>query len=115
MSLGSSDEGVKKIFAYNASFDKNHLSEFSEYAWYDIMRLAAYKQYNRFIPETALCCDSGRLKRSYGVEPITRLISGNTGYYEMHNALQDALDELDIMRMLCLELEAYDVGRLKDD
>ena len=30
----------------------------------------------------------------------------------MHNALQDAKDELDIMRMLCLAIEAYEVGRL---
>ena len=104
--------GVKKIFAYNASFDKNHIPEFSGYIWHDIMRLAAYKQYNRYIPEDAECCKSGKLKRNYGVEPITRMLSGNSRYFEMHNALQDAKDELDIMRMLCLAIEAYEVGRL---
>ena len=107
-----SKEGVKKIFAYNASFDKGHLSEFSGYAWHDIMRLAAYKQYNRYIPDTAPCCNTGKLKRNYGVESITRLMSGNTGYYETHNALRDALDELDIMRMLGLAIEAYEAGKL---
>ena len=107
-----SGKGVNKIFAYNGDFDKNHLPELSGYTWHDIMRLAAYKQYNRYIPDTAPCCNTGKLKRNYGVESITRLISGNTGYYETHNALRDALDELDIMRMLCLEIEAYEVGRL---
>lgn len=27
---------VQTLFAYNASFDKKHLPEFSKYAWYDI-------------------------------------------------------------------------------
>jgi len=105
-------EGVTHIYAYNASFDKSHLREFSSFAWYDIMRLAAYKQYNPFIPDDAVCCKTGRLKRDYGVEPMTRLISGNRRYCEMHNALQDAIDELDIMRMLGLPVEAYEIGRI---
>lgn len=41
---------VQKLFAYNASFDKRHLPEYSGYQWYDIMRLAAYRQYNKAIP-----------------------------------------------------------------
>ena len=32
---------IRKLFAYNASFDKKHLPEYREYEWYDIMRLAA--------------------------------------------------------------------------
>ncbi|MCR5419725.1 MAG: 3'-5' exoribonuclease [Lachnospiraceae bacterium] len=106
------NHGVKQVYAYNASFDKGHLKEFSSYEWYDIMRIAAYKQYNPFITEDADCCKTGRLKRAYGVEPMTRLISGNHRYLETHNALQDALDELDIMRMLGLPVNAYGVARL---
>ena len=46
------------------------------------------------------------------MELMTRLISGNRRYCEMHNALQDAIDELDIMRMLGLPVEAYEIGRI---
>lgn len=41
---------VHSIFAYNACFDRNHLSELRDYDWYDIMRLAAYRQHNPKIP-----------------------------------------------------------------
>ncbi len=104
--------GVSKLFAYNAKFDKRLLTEFVRYEWHDIMRLAAYKQYNKSIPDNADCCGTGRLKKNYGVEPIIRMLFGNTRYCETHNALQDAKDELDIMRMLCLPIEEYEVGRL---
>ncbi len=59
--------GIKKLFAYNACFDKKHLPEFSRYEWYDIMRLAAYRQYNRAIPDSADCYKTGRLKRGYEI------------------------------------------------
>ena len=42
---------VQALFAYNASFDKRHLPEYAGYKWYDIMRLAAYRQYNKAIPD----------------------------------------------------------------
>ena len=45
---------VEKLFAYNASFDKNHLPEYFRYKWYDIMRLAAYRQYNKAISDSAI-------------------------------------------------------------
>ena len=106
------EAGIEKVFAYNASFDKNHLAELSGYRWYDIMRLAAYRQYNRYIPEDAPCCSTGKLKKGYGVEPIRRMMSGDNGYCELHNALQDACDELEIMRMLGHEIAAYEVGKL---
>lgn len=91
---------VSSIFAYNAAFDRSHLPELSRFCWYDIMRLAAYRQHNPRIPATAPLCSTGRLKRGYGVESMLRLLSGNCGYYETHNALYDALDELEIMRLL---------------
>lgn len=101
---------VQKLFAYNASFDKHHLPEYSEYQWYDIMRLAAYRQYNRAIPASAECWKTGRLKRGYGVEDILRMLSGNNRYRETHNALTDAEDELAIMRMLGYGISAYDIA-----
>jgi len=102
-----SEYGVDSVFAYNAVFDKNHLPELACYTWYDIMRLAAYRQHNPRIPASAECCSSGRLKRGYGVEPMLCLLSGNRMYCETHNAIQDAFDELEIMRLLGHPLENY--------
>ena len=99
--------GVQKLFAYNARFDRNHLPELGDFCWFDIMRIAAYRQHNPAIPADALCCSTGRLKSRYGVEPITRMLSGDPGYRETHNALLDARDELAIMRMLGLSPEDY--------
>lgn len=98
---------VSSIFAYNANFDRNHLPELNSLQWHDIMRLAAYRQHNPKIPRSADLCSTGRLKRGYGVEPMLRLLSGNCGYCETHNALYDALDELEIMRLLDHRLEDY--------
>lgn len=101
------EQGVWDVYAYNAAFDKNHLPEFSRLRWHDIMRLAAYRQTNPKIPRGAECFSTGRLKRGYGVEAMLRLLSGKRGYCETHNALYDALDELEIMRLLGHGLEAY--------
>lgn len=95
------------IFAYNASFDYRHLPELSSYAWYDIMKLAAYRQYNPKIPKTFDCHSTGRLKCGYGVESILRLLTDDEMYCEQHNALIDAFDELKIMKLLEHELSMY--------
>lgn len=99
--------GVHSIFAYNACFDRNHLPELRNFDWYDIMRLAAYRQYNHRIPADADCCSTGRLKRGFGVEPMFRLLSGEQTYHETHNALHDAADELKIMQLLGYSLTEY--------
>ena len=38
---------------------------------------------------------------------MLRLLSGNRGYRETHNALFDALDELEILRLLGRPVEDY--------
>lgn len=98
---------VKDILAYNASFDKRHLLELYQYNWYDIMMIAAYKQYNDKLPDNAEYHGSGRLKKGYGVEPIYRLLSNDNTYNEKHNALTDAADELKIMQLLNLPIDIY--------
>ena len=98
---------VQDIYAYNASFDRNHLPELGSLCWYDIIRLAAYRQHNPKIPKTADFCTTGRLKRNYGVESMLRLLSGRNDYRETHNALYDAIDELEIMRLLNYRPEDY--------
>lgn len=92
--------GVRDIFAYNACFDRNHLPELRQFHWFDIMRLAAYRQHNEKIPPDADCFSTGRMKRGYGVEAMLRLLSGKRNYSETHNAYHDAQDELTIMQLL---------------
>ena len=98
---------VTMIFAYNALFDKGHLPELAGYVWRDIMKLAAYRQYNPYIPEEIPCYRTGRMKSGYGVECILRMISQDSGYAEVHNALCDAEDELRIMQLLGHEAGLY--------
>ena len=102
-----SSHGVDSIFAYNAAFDRNHLPELRHMQWYDIMRLAAYRQYNPKIPTCADCCSTGRLKRGYGVESMLQLLSGRFTYQETHNAFHDVMDELEIMQLLGYPPEKY--------
>lgn len=104
--------GVGRILAYNASFDKGHLPELNCFEWCDIMRLAAYRQYNNKISPSAECFKTGRLKHGYGVEAILRMIGNNKSYYETHNAYYDALDELSIVQLLGHDLRVYDVAVL---
>ena len=104
--------GVKDLYAYNAKFDKGALPELSGYVWHDIMRLAAYRQYNSSIPGTVECCKTGRIKSGFGVEPIMRMLAGDNRYCEIHNAIKDAEDELAIMRMLGHPIEKYEIARI---
>ena len=107
-----SAHAVNAIYAYNGSFDKKHLPELHDFLWHDIMKIAAYKQYNPRIPESAPCCKTGRLRSDYGVESIYRMLSGDRGYFEKHNGWYDALDELKIMEMLAYPLEVYVKARI---
>jgi len=92
--------GVTDIFAYNAGFDRRHLPELKDFCWYDIMRIAAYRQTNPFLPPCGEYCSTGKLKRGYGVEDMLCLLSRDRSYRESHNALYDAVDELRIMGLL---------------
>ena len=98
--------GVDDLFAYNASFDKRHLPELSDFCWRDIMKVAAYKQHNPHIPNHLPCCGTGRLRRGYGVEPMLRIL-GVEDYCETHNAIIDARDELHIMKRLGYDIDFY--------
>ena len=99
--------GVTSLFAYNAGFDRNHLPELWYFDWYDIMRIAIYRQHNPKIPACVDCYSTGRIKRGYGVESMLRRLSGNCTYRETHNALFDALDELEIVRLLGPGIHEY--------
>lgn len=105
---------VQKLFAYNASFDKRHLPEYSGYMWYDIMRLAAYRQYNKAIPDSAECYKTGRLKCGYGVENVLKMFRKDKQYSETHNAVLDAEDELQIMQLLGYGIDEYEIAFLAD-
>ena len=74
--------------------------------------MAAYRQYNKAIPDSADCCKTGRLKWGYGVESVLKMLSGNSRYSESHNAVSDAEDELQIMQLLGHELSVYEAARV---
>jgi hypothetical protein len=103
---------VAAIFAYNAAFDYRHLPELRRFGWHDIMKLAAYRQHNPKIPDCAECYGTGKLKRGYGVESVYRMLSEDLVYCEMHNALTDAIDELQIMKLLNLDLSRYALTKI---
>ena len=105
-------KGIESLYAYNAKFDYGHLPELSSFTWYDIMRLAAYKQYNSHIPDNSPLCKSGRLKSGYSVENILQMLSSDHSYRETHNAVYDAMDELKIMELLGHDTAVYDIARL---
>ena len=98
---------VTSLFAYNAGFDRNHLPELRCFEWYEFMRISNYRQHYLEITASADCYSTGRMKRGYGVESMLRLLSGNCTYWETHNALFDALDELEIVRLLGLGIHEY--------
>lgn len=108
---------VENIFAYNARFDYNHLPELNGFIWHDIMRIAAYKQYNACISGEVECCSTGRMKSDYGVESMLRMLLKDERYFEKHNAAYDAKDELLIMQMIGYPTDQYpniqDVSMIK--
>lgn len=97
---------IESIFAYNASFDWRCLPELRGFSWYDILKKAAYREFNPSLPDSAAFCSTGRLKSGYGVENIIRMF-GERDYREVHNALTDAIDELRIMKYLQYSISAY--------
>lgn len=105
---------VNSVFAYNARFDYKHLPELNDYAWFDIMQIAANITTNKFIPRNAECYSTGRLKRGYSVEAILQMLTKSKKYSETHNALYDALDELKIIKLLGHRLEMYNSANIND-
>lgn len=101
------DYNVTDLFGYNVGFDKRHLPELAHVRWYDIMKIAAYKQYNAKITDEDDCSKTGRLKRNYSEESMYRRLADEPDYHETHNALIDACDELFIMRMLEQPVDVY--------
>lgn len=98
---------VSEVFAYNASFDRSHLPEMDYVAWYDIMRIAAYRQFNSHLPDSCEFYTTGKMKNNYGAEQMFRLLSGNRDYCETHNAALDAFSEAELMKMLNVPYEVY--------
>lgn len=92
---------INTIFAFNASADRRVLPFLDDKHWCDIMDIAAYKQYNKFIPTDTNIYKTGRLKGNSGVKHLMRMLLQDNTYEETHNALHDAMDEL--MMMILLE------------
>jgi|GEM_PF-3570304 len=114
---------ITQIFAYNASFDCRMLPEFSDFIWCDVIHKAAYEQYNPLLPKNTEFYGSGKMKRGYSVESMYRLVCpkhkgylpswkrkfGQLGskYFETHNGLIDAVDQVRIMQAIGYTSELY--------
>lgn len=104
---------IEDIFGYNISFDYQHLKELEKYKWYDIASKAAYLGENPFLnKENGSYYETGRLKKGYGVESMFKLVTGDAGYRETHNAIFDAIDELVIMQKLDYKPSEYPVKKM---
>lgn len=103
---------INDIYAYSATFDYRHLPELQSYNWFDIVKVAAYKQHNPYLSNKLEYCSTGRLKTKYGVEDMMRILTASRSYNESHHALFDAIDELKIMELLGLEIETYNIGKI---
>lgn len=98
--------GVTDIFAYNAPFDYKCLSELNKYTWRDILPVAANRNYNDKLPDNCEYFKTGLLKHGRGLENVMRLIYFRA-FTEHHNGLTDALDELQLMRLIGQPLQVY--------
>lgn len=97
---------VADIFAYNAPFDYKCLHELNSYVWRDILPVAANRNTNGKLPDNCEYFRTGLLKHGRGVENVMRLIYYR-GFTELHNGLQDALDELLLMKLVDQPLNVY--------
>ena len=103
---------VKCILSYNTEFNHGMLPELDYYMWYDIMPIAANRNYNCMISKHADCYENGLLKRRYGIEPIIRCLYNTKDYHQTHNALFNAVDELKIIQRLGYSLNSYNPDSL---
>lgn len=104
---------IESIFAYNGHFDYTHIPELNAFTWFDIMKIAAYRQFNNKLPDYLEYCSTGRLKRGYDVQSILWYMTNDYSYTETHNAVLDAKDELRIMELLNLNCEHYKIAIIK--
>lgn len=98
--------GVTDILAYNAPFDYKCLYELHTYTWRDILPIAANRNFNAKLPANCEYFSTGLLKHGRGVQNVMRLIYWQ-GFTELHNGLQDALDELQLMQLVNQPLSVY--------
>lgn len=101
-----SQYGVTDIFAYNAPFDRNCLEELQGYTWRDILPTAANRNTNVRLPGNCEYFSTGLLKYGRSLQNVLRMIF-DAEYTETHNGLQDAMDELLLMKILGQPLEIY--------
>ncbi|PYF42619.1 hypothetical protein [Metamycoplasma alkalescens] len=101
------ENNVNSWFSYT-DFDYRYLPELKNFFhWFDISRIARNIQYNKSIPSSYQYFKNNLIKSGWGVQNMYRLLSNDSTYFETHNALIDAEDELEIMRMLQLTLNSF--------
>ena len=101
---------ITNIYAYNAFYVKQTLPEMNNYNWFDVARIATYKQYNHKIPINTKCDENGQLLR-YTLSNVMELMTN--GYYRyVNHALYNALDIIQLMKYIGLSIDKYEHAKL---
>ena len=100
------ENNVEYILGYNSGFDYRCLPELQEYKWIDIAKVAAYKTYNQFIPPQVEASKTGRIKK-WSMEVVMQN-TNRRSYMELHNAFQDAYDELLLVQAVKQPISLYE-------
>ena len=81
------------------------------YHWYDIIKVAAHKQYNYKLPDNLMFNDQGRLLYKCNIKDLMEILTKTYFYYTNH-ALYDTLDIARIMKIVDLNINVYDCAKI---
>lgn len=102
---------ITNIYTFNGKFIYSKLTGLQKYHWYDIMKVAAYKQYNYKLPDNLMFNDQGRLLYKCNIKDLMEILTKTYFYYTNH-ALYDVLDETKMMKLLDLNINVYDCAKM---
>ena len=103
--------GITNIYTFNGKFIYKQLTGLQNYHWYDIIKVAAHKQYNYKLPDNLMFNDQGRLLYKCNIKDLMEILTKTYFYYTNH-ALYDTLDIARIMKIVDLNINVYDCAKI---
>ena len=102
---------ITNIYTYNGIFIFKKLPGLKQYHWYDIIKVAAYKQYNYKLLDNLPFREDGRLLCNCSIKEIMQILTKTYFYYTDH-ALYDTFDIARIMSLINLPIEQYSFSKI---
>ena len=102
---------ITNIYTFNGKFIYRKLAGLQKYHWYDIIKVAAYKQYNYKLPDNLMFNDQGRLLYKCNIKDLMEILTKTYFYYTNH-ALYDTLDIARMMSLIDLPIEQYGFSKI---